>query len=186
VGFVIALVGSFLFGAVDQYLGGGWSLNHLGSWTTDVSVMSAPWLVLPFVLGSTQACPWRAAILGLGVTLAALLGYFVMTVSPLEGVDLATVRPLDFLHSQLHVIIPSLATGPLFGWLGQRWRMSRSWLSAALVAGAFSLEPLARAVDDQPFQFTGVAASEIIIGIAISMYFARAGMTGRVRGHDSA
>jgi len=32
-------------------------------------------------------------------------------------------------------------TGPLYGFLGQRWRTRRAWISAALVAGALCLEP---------------------------------------------
>jgi hypothetical protein len=40
-------------------------------------------------------------------------------------------------------IIGGLIAGPLFGLLGQRWRIRRSWVSAALVAGALCLEPLA-------------------------------------------
>ena len=48
------------------------------------------------------------------------------------------------LGSQWANIVGGLLTGPLFGLLGQRWRTRRSWLSAALIAGALCLEPAAR------------------------------------------
>ena len=108
-----------------------------------------------------------------------LSGYFAMTLSPLEGVNLATVGALGFIRSQLHVIVPGLVSGPIFGWLGYQWRTSRSWLSAALVAGAFCLEPPARTGYGQPFQFAGVAAGEILFGLVVATYFARIGLKGR-------
>jgi PPE-repeat protein len=47
---------SAVFGAGDQYLGSltgsghGWPVG----WSSDVSLLSAPWLVLPFLAGATQ------------------------------------------------------------------------------------------------------------------------------------
>jgi hypothetical protein len=55
---VLLLVLSALFGAADQYLG---SLPgaHLWAaqmpWLTDVSLLSAPWVLLPFLVGATHA-----------------------------------------------------------------------------------------------------------------------------------
>jgi hypothetical protein len=63
--FVAAAVG-LAFGAADQYLG---SRSALGPWAWTVSGMSAPWLVLPFVVGMTQERGRRAMALGLVVTL---------------------------------------------------------------------------------------------------------------------
>ena len=108
--------------------------------------MSATWLLLPFLAGLTRERAAPAAALGLLVTYAGLLGYFVMTLSPLEGVALSQVHLAAFLRSQSDLLVGGLLSGPLFGWLGQRWRVSRSWASALLIAGAVCGEPLARAL----------------------------------------
>jgi hypothetical protein len=82
---VLLLVLSAIFGAADQYLG---SLPgaHLWAaqmpWMTDVSLLSAPWVLLPFLVGATQREPRRATLLGLACTMFALAGYAAMTLSP--------------------------------------------------------------------------------------------------------
>jgi hypothetical protein len=166
-GYVVVAAVAFVFGAVDQYLGGLWSSTHVGFWTTDVSAMSAPWLALPFLVGTRQRNGSSAGWSGAIATLSALLGYFVMTLSPIEGVAIRQIHPLAFAISQLHVILPALITGPLWGWFGHRWRRGRSWPIAALVAGAFCLEPLARTVYGQPFMYAGAAAAEVITGVLL-------------------
>jgi hypothetical protein len=163
-----------LFGAFDQYLGGLWFVEHVGFWTISVSAMSAPWLALPFAIGCTQNRAGRAALLGLAGTGCALLGYFVMTLSPIEGVRPSSVVIPMFLHSQLHVIVPGLVTGPLYGWLGHRWRTLRSWASAALVAGAFCLEPLARWLYGQPLGSASVSTAEVVLGVIAATLLAAA------------
>ena len=140
--------------------------NHVGYWTTDISGMSAPWLALPFLIGLRQPNGVGGAAWGAAVTFAALVGYFAMTISPIEGVS--HVDLLAFIRSQEHVILPAIVTGPLWGWLGYRWRVSRSWSSAAAVAGAFCLEPLARVAYGNPFTYTGVAAAEVALGVALA------------------
>ena len=90
--YVAAVIVGLLYGAVDQYLGSLTFLVHFGRWPSTASQMSAPWLVLPFLLGCSQVRARRAALLGLVVTEAALIGYFAMTVSPLEGVPLGFHR----------------------------------------------------------------------------------------------
>jgi hypothetical protein len=170
----LALVGvaCFLFGAADQYLGGLWSATHLGFWSVDVSMMSAPWLALPFVTGAREQTASRAVWIGALATFAALLGYFTMTLSPVEGVALHQVHPLPFLVSQLHVILPAVVTGPLWGWLGHRWRSGCSWVGAAAVGGAFCLEPLVRRIYGQPFTAADVATAEIVTGVLLTGAFA--------------
>src|SRR5436309_4940151 len=118
----------------------------LGPWTVSVSQMSALWLLLPFLLGCTQDRPRRAALVGLVATASALVGYFAMTMSPLEGVTLHQLPAASagFLVSNLVWIAGGAVTGPVFGLLGQRWRANRWWVTAAVVGGAFLLEPLAR------------------------------------------
>lgn len=166
-GIAAAVLAGLVFGAADQYLG---SLARLGPWTVSVSQMSAPWLALPFIAGLRQPDPRRAAGSGAAVTLAALLGYFIMTLSPLEGVTAGQIHVRAFLVSQLHVILPGLITGPLLGWLGHHWRTTRSWASAALIAGAFCLEPLARVAYGQPFSAVGVATGEVIAGVVLGAW----------------
>jgi hypothetical protein len=165
---VLVAVMSFLFGAADQYLGGLWSATHIGFWSIDVSLMSAPWLALPFMVGAREPAASRAASIGALATFAALLGYFAMTLSPIEGVGLRQIHALTFLASQLHVLLPAVVTGPLWGWLGHRWRSGRSWVSALAVGGAFCLEPLARRVYGQPFAAADVATAEIVTGVLLT------------------
>jgi len=131
-----------VFGAGDQYLGTIHAANAMGWWSISVSLLSAPWLILPFLVGATQGRPRRAAVAGLVVTLSALAGYFAMTLSPMEGVHFSLVSLRGLLGTNQLNEIGGLVFGPLFGWLGYRWHARRSWLAAALVTGALCLEPL--------------------------------------------
>jgi hypothetical protein len=144
--------------------------------------MSAPWLVLPFVFGWTQERAARAALVGAVATGSALLGYFVMTLSPIEGVSLSNVNVIDFVRSQEANIVGGVVTGPLFGWLGWRWRTERSWLSAVLVAGALCLEPVARVAVGRLGSPSLVWIAEVAIGISLAGYFVVSGVT---RDHDA-
>jgi hypothetical protein len=126
--YVVTMAIGFAFGAVDQYLGSLWSFSHLGHWAVGVSLMSAPWLALPFLLGCRETSPRRAALLGWLVTQSALIGYFVLTLSPVEGVSLQGIDTLGFVRSQLHVILPGLATGP------GAWLVGAAVADTALVA----------------------------------------------------
>src|SRR2546423_1150372 len=108
---VAALALAFAFGSADQYLG---SLSG-HPWATDVSLLSAPWLVLAFLAGWTQRDPKRAAFLGLACTAAALVGYGLMTLSPVENAQLNLHSATAFARSERPVIVGGLFTGPLFG-----------------------------------------------------------------------
>src|SRR5215471_8167861 len=87
---LITLVAAFAFGAIDQYLGALQSPT-----LTEVSTMSAPWLLLPFLAGAWQAGQRRAALVGLAATWLAVLAYVAMIVSPMEGTHL-TLRTFAF------------------------------------------------------------------------------------------
>jgi len=165
---VIAVLIGFAFGAADQYLG---SLVTLGSWTSSVSGMSAAWLVLPFVFGLTQTGARRAALVGLTVTGAGLLGYFALTLSPMEGVSLGHVDLIGFVGSQRLNIVGGAVTGPVFGMLGYRWRTRRSTASATLVAGAICLEPVVRYAVGRLDPPRAVWAVEALTGVAVAGYF---------------
>jgi Family of unknown function (DUF6518) len=161
----LALLLSAVFGAGDQYLG---SLSA-HPWGADISLLSAPWLVLPFVAGATQRDPRRAALLGLACTYAALLGYGVMTLSPVENahVTMATVR--GFLLSERKVLIGGIVTGPLFGWFGQQWRTRRAVAGALVTAAALCLEPLARRATVDPIRFRSVWLAEVAAGLFLAV-----------------
>jgi Family of unknown function (DUF6518) len=166
----LALLLSAVFGAGDQYLGSLTGSGHAwaAGWSSDLSLLSAPWLVLPFVAGATQRAPRRAALLGLACTYAALLGYGLMTLSPVEHahVSVATVR--GFLISERSVLVGGIVTGPLFGWFGQQWRTRRAIAGALVTAAALCLEPLARGVTINPIRQRDVWLAEVAAGLALA------------------
>jgi hypothetical protein len=174
--FLLAALLGLAFGAADQQL--GILTAELGPWSSTAAQVSAPWLVLPFLIGVTQQRTRRAAMLGLVVTASALLGYFAMTYSPIE------IHPWSFdrfISGMVAVttsgynpfyILSGLVTGPIFGLLGQRWRVRRSWFSAAIVAGAFCLEPLARWVTGQLMPPPAVWTVEVAFGAVVAALFA--------------
>jgi hypothetical protein len=180
--FLVALFG-LAFGAAVQQLGA--STSEVGPWASTAAQMSAPWLVLPFLVGTSQQDARRAAVLGLVVTASALVGYFAMTYSPLEihpwtldrftsGLVAVTTSGYNPLY-----ILGGLVTGPLFGLLGQRWRLRRAWISAAMVAGALCLEPLARSASGQLMPPAPVWVAEVVFGIVVAALFAYALMAQR-------
>lgn len=179
--YVSTMVAGFLFGAVDQYLGSGHVTSRFGYWTITVSGMSAPWLILPFVAGLTQERARKAAILGLIVSMSALLGYFWMSNSAFEGVPLEHTLPRMFTmattDSNLLWIAGGLFSGPLYGYFGHRWRVARSWVAAALVSLALCLEPLARRLIGEHL-FGGLNGSPVVWGAEIALGVATVAVLG--------
>ena len=145
--YLLAVLVGLAFGAGDQYLG---TLQWIGYWTGTAAQVSAPWLVVPFVVGMTRPRARRAATLGLITTVSALFGYFAMTYSPMETHPWSLDRFIQGLVAVTTTgynpayVLGGLVGGPLFGLLGQRWRVRRSWVSAAIVAGVLCLEPVVR------------------------------------------
>jgi hypothetical protein len=166
----LALLLSAAFGAADQYLG-SFSAHP---WAADVSLLSAPWLVVAFAAGWTQTEPGRGALVGLACTFAALVGYGVMTLSPVENAQFTILGVEGLIRSESRVIVGGLVTGPVFGWLGQRWRVGRRWPGAALVAATVCLEPLARTVvgGQYTIRFRDVWFAEVAVGVAMLAYVA--------------
>src|SRR5689334_1685670 len=96
----LTLVLSAAYGAGTQYLGA-----RAPGWGPDVAKLSAPWLVIAFVGGYTQRTPRRAALLGLGATAAALVGYWLMTDSPAEGAQYTLANAHGFFVSNAFVVV---------------------------------------------------------------------------------
>lgn len=174
---VLALVLAAAFGAGDQYLGSGHVLG-LG-WPTDVSLLSAPWVLLAFVAGCTQRVPRRAAWLGLGCTAVAIVGYWLMTDSPIENAHYTLANARGFVISDPALFAGALFTGPLFGWFGQQWRTRRSLLGALVTAAALCLEPLARRVTIDPIRFRQIVVAEVVAGLLLAAYFAASAARAR-------
>jgi len=165
---LLPIVLAAAFGACDQFLGARFYV--LGSWATDASLLSAPWLLIAFLAGWSQTTARRAMVLGFVCTVAALAGYCAMTLSPVEGavVTLPGVRGL--LAGQWRWALGGLLTGPLFGWLGHRWRTRRDWMSALVAALVVCFEPLAHAAAGTAVGFDGVWAAEIAVGLVMAVY----------------
>jgi hypothetical protein len=70
------------------------------------------------------------------------------------------------------VIVGSVVSAPLYGFLGCEWRAKRAWVSALLVGGAFCLEPLALAIVGRLPQRTGVWVVEVCLGVVVTGYLA--------------
>jgi hypothetical protein len=166
----LALALSAVFGAGDQYLGSLQGSGHYwaAGWATDISLLSAPWLVLPFVVGATQREPRRAALLGLACTYAALLGYGLMTLSPVEHAHLTAATLRGFFVSERNVFVGGIVTGPLFGWFGWRWRTRRAIAGALVTAAALCLEPFVRKATVNPIRFRDVTIAEVAVGLALA------------------
>jgi hypothetical protein len=163
---VIALAAAF--GAADQFLGA--RAGVVGWWAVDVSLLSAPWLLVAFLAGWSQPTAARAAILGFASTLAALVGYWAMTLSPVEGASVTVPGLRGLLVGQSAYVVGGVVTGPLFGWLGHRWRTRRDLLSALSVALVVCLEPLAHAADGTAIGFRGVWVAEVVVGLLMALY----------------
>jgi hypothetical protein len=67
-----------------------------------------------------------------------------MTLSPIEGAAVTVRGVRGLLVGQWIYVGGGLLTGPLFGWLGNRWRTHRDWTNALAVAVAVCCEPLAQ------------------------------------------
>jgi len=104
---------------------------------------SAPWIVLPFVAGACFGRVRSAALAGLGVTLASLLGFYVAEASVLDlgphpwWVDLRLTAEYVNIYERWGIF-----SGLLYGTLGWFWASRSKPIAAATVGLAFLAEPL--------------------------------------------
>lgn len=170
--FVVVAFVALALGAGDQYLGTLAAAHVLGWWSVSFSALSAPWLVLPFVAGSRQREPWRATLVGEVTIWAALLGYFAMTMSPMEGAHIQVWEMVGFVRSNWAIEVGGLTLGPVFGCLGYRWTSHRSPLAATVVVGVLCLEPVAVvAVGRGAGRSVGVWVAEAVAGLVLAAWF---------------
>ena len=101
-------------------------------------------------------------------TFAALVGYFLLTDSPLEGAQYSLANTHGFFVSNAPVILGGVVTGPLFGWFGQQWRTRRAIAGALVTAAALCLEPLARRVSVNPIRYRDVWLAEVAAGLVLA------------------
>lgn len=153
-----------VFGAADQYLG-SWP-GH--PWAVDASLLAAPWLVLPFAVGLTQLAARRAIALAITCTFAALLGYILMTLSPVEGVRMSYTGVIGLLRWQVRWFVLGAVSSPLLGWLGHRWRTGQLAWAPIVPAAALILEPFARTVIGQQIRSPMLRWAEIAAGLALA------------------
>lgn len=124
--------------------------------------------------------------LGVLCTIAALGGYWVMTLSPLEGAHLSLRAIRGLIISQSVLVAGAFVTGPLFGWLGNRWRTDRWSVGALTLAAAVSLEPLAHAAVGSAIRSPGVWGGEVALGLLMTIYVVSATRHGNLTRRDSA
>lgn len=164
----VAIVG-ILFGAGDQYLGSSSSSPV----DATLSLISAPWLLLPFIVGCTQRHAGRATVMGAVVTVAGVVGYTAMILSPVEGVHGARTQLIfAVISSQKRWFLAALLAGPSYGLLGQRWRTTRSVISGLLAAAPLVLEPVIRLVRLQGDRQPRVYLIELAVGVLAACYVA--------------
>jgi hypothetical protein len=145
--------------------------------------ISAPWLLVAFLGGAGSRRPRLASIAGLGVTVAALVGFYVAESRVLDLGQHSWLVDLELtVRSGGVYLLSALISGPIFGALGGVWARRRSPLAAAAVAMMFTCEPLAVWLyqDERGAGGEGVLThypllwgSEVLLGIAATLILRR-------------
>lgn len=186
-----ALVAAVAFGVAEQQA----NMHHLPV-LTGVSGMSAPWLVLPFLLGAVRPGRAGVALLGFAAACLAVGAYVAMSGDPTEGLSSghshlslslggsATFLALVvFAHAPL--FLGAAVSGPLYAVLGRRWRVSRRWPPALAVTAPVMLEPAARWLASYSVLFWApdppVAWAEAVAGLALTAAAIAAALRGGVQ-----
>jgi hypothetical protein len=183
---VLVLLAAVVFGAVDQWIGGRYS-----PLLTAVSGMSAPWLLLPFLVGACQQERRPAAVLGLAASWLAVGAYVLMIISPMEGARFTGSAVASTTASQWMWFTGGLLSGPVYGLLGHYWRARRSWAAALVATLPLVLEPGARWLAGHfgvlswssfaPAVYAEVAAGlalSVAVGVALVLAWRRGAQAG--------
>ena len=105
--------------------------------------ISAPWLLLSFLAGSTFARVRVAALLGLVAALAALAAFYAGESVILDLGPHSWLTDLNLtMRAGGYYFIQGLVSGPIFGALGGLWARRRSATVGVVPALLFALEPL--------------------------------------------
>jgi uncharacterized protein DUF6518 len=136
---------------------------------------SAPWIILPFVAGTCFARPRSAALAGLGITLVALLGFYVAEAAILDlgahpwWVDLRLTAGSVNIYEKWGVV-----SGLLYGTFGWLWAYRSKVLGAAAVGLAFAAEPLIAFLVSKTgmwhalvLDYAWIWTAELVIGLAL-------------------
>src|SRR4051794_3508829 len=139
--------------------------------------LSAPWVLVPFIAGTRARGFWRGALLGLAVTLLALLGFYVAEAAVLDlgshpwWVDLQLTVKWNVYDSW------GILSGLLYGSFGARWSARRSLVAGIAVGLAFIGEPVIAFLlahvgiwDAELLHYTWLWAAEVIAGAAAIGY----------------
>jgi hypothetical protein len=139
--------------------------------------LSAPWVTLAFLGGALATRPSRGAILGIAVTVAAFIGFYLSEAAILDlgphpwYVDVRLAAGTFNVYEQW-----GLLSGSVYGSLGALWA-SRSLRWAPLaVALAFLCEPLAVALLARAGVWGGGAllnhpaiwGAEVVVGVTLA------------------
>jgi Family of unknown function (DUF6518) len=191
----LVLAGAFAFGVVAAWLKEPDTdgISALSQVRTDVGNLSTPWLLVAFVAGSAASRPWKGAILGLAGTMAALLGFYLLTSIFINvgGLDFPRNIPRELAVNRVY-LEGGLISGIVFGALGAWWSRRRSVQASILVGAALMCEPLVLATigqlsngaseslpllvrvvpsfgisGDRPAIQLGVYAAEFLVGLTV-------------------
>jgi hypothetical protein len=139
---------------------------------------SAPWVAAPFLAGMSCRRPLHGAGVGVAVTVAAFLGFYVAEAAILDlgphpwYVDLELTVGTVYVYERF-----GLLSGVLCGALGSLWAARRSLLAAVAVGLAFVAEPLVVLAlwrgglwgGPGILRYPGLCAAEIALGIALTV-----------------
>jgi DNA-binding beta-propeller fold protein YncE len=166
------LVAAVAFGAAERLL----SLEH-SAFLGAVGGLTAPWLLLPFLVGAARSRREGNALLGFACVWLAIVA---CSAGAETGGDLAgpltpgriLSYPAAFGLSHLPALLGASVSGPVYAVLGHRWRVSRSWLPALAVTAPLMLEPAARWLASRSVLFWAdyppVAWAETLTGLALT------------------
>ena len=109
-----------------------------------VGNLSTPWVLLPFFAGMQCTRLRHGALLGLAVTLCALVGFYLLNtlVENLGGHGFVGDLRLELTGNRAY-FEAGVVTGPIFGALGAWWHRRPTARASLLVGALLIAEPLA-------------------------------------------